>query len=192
MKLFMLVCMGLSLAVMGCSGEDTRVVTPDDKELSWPASQEILFDITSVNFAWGYRLTGYYVDCAGAVYRYDHSGEIWNPSAEPIPAAELLEKYSRERELVGKILIAELSAMFELVEAASAGPLDHPVDTGCRDFGVIVHYAYLYDTQVDAYRPVLLHQRGDWGQRNNAASAKILHDWLNEQLGLESPPDCEP
>jgi hypothetical protein len=192
MPAFLAMTLIILMASSGCTDADSPVTMPQAERLPWPQGQKALFDITRVNYAWGYHLSGYYIDTAGGIYSYDHSDEQWVPSTEPIPAAELFEKYSHKRELVGLVSLDSMAAVFKLVSVVSESELAERVDMGCRDFGSIVHYAYLYDPDDDTYAPILLYQRGDWGQRNKAEEARSLYDWINSVVGLDYDDTCGP
>ncbi len=157
-----------------------------------PAGQEVLFEVSHANQAWGYQLAGHYVDREGRIWQFDHSSEQWQAPASCIPAEALRDKLTRQQEQVGRVSPQELAKAVALVEAAAAGPLGEPIDTGCRDFGGMSYLAYTYDADEDCYAPVLLYLRGDWGRKNLAPAADKLRIWLDEILGFQGMSGCEP
>ncbi len=77
----------------GC-GHETRCA-PDAQDSGKP-----LFDVTWHNEAWGYQLSGWWVDDAGRLFRFDHGDARWASDADTLPEADLREKFARGRELV--------------------------------------------------------------------------------------------
>jgi hypothetical protein len=164
--------------------------TTDAGEPADPGAR--FFDVTWHNEAWGhYELSGWCVDGQGRLFRFDRGGSRWSGDADTIPAAEMLEKYARGRELVGQVTSAELAAMTALLPAAAAGPVSPQISTGCADFGTISYQVYTYLPQWHAYARVLLHQRGDVARRNAAPAAAAIHAWLVVLTGTDDAA-CEP
>lgn len=155
-------------------------------------TQEILFEVQHINFAWGYTLKGFYIDNEGNWYRYNHSDEQWRPSRyDAFSEEELLEKYSHSREFGGTIKYDTLLEKYNLIDSASKGELSVPVSR-CRDSGGTSYSAYVFDADSSLYKPVLLYLVGDWAQKNLSDSGRLLYELLRTIESDYSDPPCEP
>ncbi len=140
--------------------------------------QKFLFEVTYENYAWGFQLRGIYINNQGQVYQYDHSHEAWRPSnTELYTEEDLLQKFESNKEFVGTVDNQTLLEMYSQIKAASEGTLSEPVQR-CVDAGITSYIAYLFDSQSNLYKPILLYQTGDWAQKNLSESAKVLSEWL--------------
>lgn len=152
--------------------------------------QKYLFDVTHVNYAWGYTLRGFYIDSTGVVYSYDHSDQQWQPeSGDGYTEAELEEKYSHNRFEIGRVYRNILGDRFDMVDRAEEGPLSPRVNV-CYDFGGVSFVAYKYDANAGLYRPVTLYEAGDWARKNFAPEAEYLLQWLWEVNPDYADPPC--
>lgn len=155
---------------------------------------EFLFEVESVNFAWGARQAGAYVDREGVVwsYRVDaprpaeerEEREAWT-------AEELRAKYAQNRERIATVPPEEVARMAALVADAADGPLGEPVQR-CNDAGVVSFRAWRYDASSDLYRPVLLRAEGDRARANRSDAAETLVGWLRTTTGERGVPPCAP
>ncbi len=171
-------------AAMGCDG----TLAPDGGRVA-VTDQHYLFDVYYVNFAWGYRLQGAYIDNRGNVVTYDHSAAVWSPEDPEHPTeAELAEKYSANADTVAVVAPLTLRYQAFLIGGAGAGPLSDPVQTGF-DMGAWTKVAYRYDAAAERYERVLLDTAGDVTQTNLSPEASRLIRWLATTLGEVQPLD---
>ncbi|MCP4568493.1 MAG: hypothetical protein GY841_13025 [FCB group bacterium] len=148
--------------------------------------QKYLFDVTFINFAWGYTCRGFYIDNEGVVRSFDHSHEQWHPASdEGYTEAELADKYFYNNQQIGGVYKTILNAKFDLVDEAAEGPLSPRVNV-CYDAGGVSFKAYQYDAVAELYRPVLLYTAGSWAQKNFAPEAIALLEWL-QTYGYSNP-----
>jgi len=141
-------------------------------------SQAILFEISHVNNAWGYVCRGLYVDSQGYVYTYDHSDQYWNPGNNGFfMEQQLLEKYSHNSVLVDSVTLETLGEMYQQIKPAAEGALSERVNR-CNDAGGQLYTAYVVDSRVSKYYPVLVYEAGDWAQKNLSDAAAQLFAWL--------------
>lgn len=155
-----------------------------------PAGQEFLFEAAYVNYAWGRRINGYFVNRDGIVYSYNHDDADWRPKGDDsVTGDELREKYQNLQQ-VGQVDRQKLSQMAALIPLAGQGQLSDPVGR-CADFGEWQYLAYLYDADSDTYRLVLLYQAGDQARKNLSLSAEALYNWLFT-ITADKPGDCLP
>ena len=142
-----------------------------------PEKQMFLFEISTVNYAWGREIRGLYVDSQGGVYEYNRSDADWQPAdKDAYSEAELSDKFHKKQPKQ-TVEAATLARMQKLIEPASAGKLTPPAGR-CFDAGVTRYLAYSYDQRSQRYKPVLLYQAGDIAQKNLSESARTLYEWL--------------
>jgi hypothetical protein len=162
------------------STENDSSQVPDTPEDSVVSGQRILFEVSYINFAWGFQFYGYYVDSAGLVhkFRYASDDDPWQPSdPDQITEEDLMEKYSHNPAFVTELDADVVSQNVELISDAAQGHMSKRTHEFC-DFGSIVYTAYLYDDQDERYQPVTLLIYGDWTSRNQSQAAEMLVEWL--------------
>lgn len=142
--------------------------------------QKFIFQKEYINYAWGYQLNGWIIDTSGTIYSYNLPDQ-WNnfDSLSNISNSLLKENISYTKETIGEIDHAGLSEMLPLIEEASKGTLTDPVNE-MADAGTISFYCFVYDTQQETYKRILLNQTGDFSIKNNSVEANELYLWLKE------------
>ncbi|MBK8816334.1 MAG: hypothetical protein IPN42_12920 [Methylococcaceae bacterium] len=149
-----------------------------------PVNNEIIFDCFSINHAWGYQMSGFFIDGNGMVYRYKRQGTVWHPK----PVIGEKQRYYDKSDLLNKFTNKSLAAKVDSVIMQSKSKLIDLADTGAvshtkhkiADAGQNLCLAYRYDHSNTAYRPVALGSFGV-GQSsiiNSSAAAKTLLNWL--------------
>lgn len=177
----------LALGLLSCGTVDSDTAQNQAKPAEWvpPVEQEILFEVSYVNFAWGYTLGGFYVDRDGDIYEF-HRGyddERWQrDDPDRLTAQDLHRKYAIGRELVGTIDSATLDWMTNLIPGAQEGELTERISV-CRDFGGRSWVAYMLNESTGDYERVLLYAAGDWARRNRSGDAEALFEWLRSVAG---------
>lgn len=153
--------------------------------------QEYLFEFSHINFAWGFQMSGMYIDKKGNVYTYNHSHSPWKPSSESyLTEEDLQEKYAYKKEHLSSIDTSVLNKMHKLINSAGDGKILQSQNK-CFDMGSGMYTAYLFDSKTGQYNPVLLYQFGDRPQKNVSDEAKQLYEWLFEVFG-NKPEMCIP
>ena len=153
--------------------------------------QEFLFEYSHINHAWGFKMSGMYIDKNGNVYSYDHSHSPWKPSGDTLLTEnDLLEKYAHKKELLTSIDTSVLNKMYKLINSAGDGKILRS-QKKCFDMGSGTYTAYLFDSKTGQYKQVLLYQFGDRPQKNVSDEAKVLYEWLFEVFG-NKPEMCTP
>lgn len=174
----------LCLACANHSGSQPRqdAIAPSKPTTQRPVIvQEVLFEISRVNYATAYTLKGLVVNREGNVCEYDHSDQRWNYSfMQPLDEKFLLEKHERGKKQVGKIEQTILYRQYDLIADAAGGEISQAKDSGVRDYGAKVYLAYQYDRETGRYQPILLLQEGDLVRENASPSAHELVSWLKE------------
>ncbi len=153
--------------------------------------QEYLFEYSHINFAWGFQMSGMYIDKQGNIYSYNHSHSPWKPSKErSLTEIDLQNKFSHKNELVTSIDTSVLERMHKLISPAGDGETVKS-QKKCFDAGSSIYTAYLFDSKTGQYKPVLLYQSGDRPQKNVSDEARVLYEWLFEVFG-NKPKNCIP
>jgi len=154
----------------------------EDELRIWPehaVAGRYVFEVSYINFAWGYQHNGLFVDSTCGVYRYDYGpgDPVWMGGPDDTYSAEeLATKYSPGRTYVGRVDIEELLAMQALVEPASRGewaPGPQIPDLGTTSWG-----AYLFDPEAATHRYVALASDGGSPGTNLSDEARQLREWL--------------
>lgn len=149
-----------------------------------PQIGEFVFDCYDVNYAWGYRLSGFFIDRLGKVYRYRLSGTPWKPkllrqgSSLYYAAAELVSKFTNKT-LWTNIDATVMQDKIALIDNAATGAVTYRNMRGA-DQGRNVCIAYRYVANKNLYEQIEL---GSYGatqiQTANAApEAQALLQWL--------------
>lgn len=144
------------------------------------APGSLLFEVEYANAAWGPVFYGAYIDAEGGVYAYDLGERRWDPADdESFTGAELMEKYSRGRERLRTLAVAEVQQRYAAVADARQGELSD-LRGACADAGILRYSALVYDAATERYTRLLLHQKGDVAQTNFSPAARQLREWLDE------------
>jgi len=179
------VCSILLLPIAtACMNTATAVADP-------PQGQAFLFEVSYVNYAWGFAASGFHLDREGDVWRYTLEAPWPGADASSFTEEQLLEKYDAGRALLTQVEADRLRRMFALVDDAERGPLTDPVHR-CADAGTVEFIAWMYDSATARYKPVPLRQEGDWARDNRSAAARELVRWLKELVPGSGISGCEP
>jgi hypothetical protein len=178
--IFLVVMFGLSIG--GC--EVLNSPPPAAVEISFG---KVLFDCYYVNFAWGYTLSGYYIDQEGGVIRYDRGDDPWQPESlqtEPFvfSSADLEMKFKNQSR-VGEVASDLLQEKLALAGRAAAGEISQ--EQVAADAGWSGCVLYHYHPDLDGYSEIPLGAGGDFLIRNSAPEARELLGWLQ---GLDTAP----
>jgi hypothetical protein len=155
-----------------------------DKAASAPAPVPV-FDCFAMNSAWGFTLSGKFIDTEGNIFSYGRRGKAWlaTPVAEQdakyYAEADLQEKFDDARR-TGQVDAAALASNSALIDAAGAGKLTI-TDGGARDAGSSGCHAYVHDAARKRYRDIELGTDGgvsDMRTTNDAPEAQQLLKWL--------------
>ena len=153
--------------------------------------QKYLFEFSHINFAWGFQMSGIYINKDGNVYTYNHSHSPWKPAdVTSLTESDLQEKYAHKKEFVTTVTKSEINNMHNLIAPAGKGKLSQP-KKGCFDSGSGTYTAYLFDAQIHKYTPITLYQVGDMPKKNISVEARILYEWLFDVFGSK-PTMCIP
>ena len=156
------------------------------------ANGTTVFEVEYVNYAWVPTWRGFVIDSTGTINSYDRKGKAWQPGNADYPTrAELVGKYAVNSKPAGSVEVATFRAMEQRAGAAAAGPVSDPVNR-CADAGTITYSAWLYDSEQDAFRRVLLWREGDVAQLNQSAAGRAIADWLRSLQLVPGFGGCQP
>ena len=172
----------LALGSTGCAA----IFSPTAQPVSMNFGR-VVFDCYYVNFAWGYTMSGFYIDQEGAMFRYDRGEEPWLPDPlleEPyvVSAADLEAKFINSTP-IGDLDSTLLAEKMILAVQAAAGEISR--EQVAADAGWSGCVVYRYHTELDGYSEIILGAGGDFLIRNSAPQAQDLLSWLQ---GLDTAP----
>jgi hypothetical protein len=146
---------------------------------------EPLFDCYQVNFAWGFTLSGRFVDQHGAIWSYGGRDKAHLPTAtisqgkEYFKVADLQAKYVQPQQ-IGSVDAKTLAEKSALIAAAADGAIT--LESGkAFDAGSSSCHAYVKDETQQRYRDIEFGSDGgvsDTRITNVAPAAQELLTWL--------------
>jgi hypothetical protein len=147
--------------------------------------QEIVFERSYVNHAWGYSHSSLLIDRSGRIHAYSYRAvPNWNGEGWIFPDAN---GYISENGMNGnlektrlsetRIDSVELHRYVSLIASVTDG--DYSEHAQGADMGASTNTCFLYDDKTRTYKSIDLGQRGDWVRINNSAAAKTIDAWLN-------------
>lgn len=152
---------------------------------SAPESEEDLvgryvFEVYEENYSWGHTLKGFYIDHAGNVLVYDHSGDRWVPTPSRtgrVTDVDLAEKFESGKKILnlGSGTVLEKA---KLIDSAARGAIQKYAQA--RDRGRFAYVGYMYDPDRRDYRTITLGADGDWLETNPTPAAQELLTWLKD------------
>jgi|GEM_PF-1827060 len=151
-----------------------------------------LFEWYYVNFAWGYKLYGMYIDKWGDIYsyRYPAGSSPWYPASfDSLTEAELRAKYDSTPTFVGRVDLATLKSMRALIPGAATGTMSDPY-CQCKDGGGTEYLAYVYSPKTKYYKRVILYETGNCARKNLSDEADSLYHTIRKALGFTGPEHC--
>lgn len=128
--------------------------------------QGCFFDVSYINFAWGFQHSGIVIDQDGSVLH-------WDLSKQHTPKAGLTEKIAHAV-LVGRLPQAEMRALCELLASVEPAPLE--VVGEMRDGGGIKYVGYTRRGR--GWETVVLANHGAELKRHPSVAAQQLVEWL--------------
>jgi hypothetical protein len=141
-------------------------------------NQEILFEVTYMNNAWGYQHNGFMVDSAGIVWTYNLPKD-WNfvdadGFITAIAMKENLNKLSQTTMTVNKDTLLKY---YNKLTGATHGEITKP-KTEMYDAGSTLYSGYIYDSRTERYQKILIKQFGDVYIENKSKEANDIYNWL--------------
>ena len=170
---WLMVLLLLLLTRCGKSDVDPCHCLPDQGQPVW-------FQYRYVNHAWGYQDHGWLIDGSGRVRYFEYPSDFRTPDSTGYLSREDLEhNLAQTDSLITTIGQEELEAHTALIPAAAAGEIGERTHRA-YDAGTSTLACYLYNSEKDAYRYILLGISGDWEQFNLSEEAGDLVEWLRQ------------
>lgn len=159
----------------------------DSAKKSGLLDQEVYFEVTYKNKAWGNRHEGFIVDKSGEVKAYKNP-ENWNEAHDNkgiLTATQMKENIDKTVVTKVKVDAVKLKAFTDKIPNITATDFTKRIAIG-NDLGQTIYYAYTYDSSTNTYLPILLSETGDWKSENKDIRAIEITKWLTDiQISLE-------
>lgn len=140
--------------------------------------QKIVFEFERINHAWGEEHFGWLIDSLGNIHCYNLPEQwIACDSLGSIAASDLKTNLNKTDSICYVIDKSELKSKFSLIENASKGMISDP-KFNRFDAGSFSFYGFIFNSEKQLYKRVLLKQFGDFILENNTVEAKELSNWL--------------
>lgn len=142
------------------------------------AHQLILFQIEYINHAWGFSHNGLLIDSSGVATFFEYP-QNWNypDSAGYLSESAMEDNINQLDTISSTIDKSEMLRYFSKLEKISKGELVIPAyrafDAGKTDFS-----GFLYDSNKQQYKHVLIKRVGDFPIDNNSPEAEEVYHWL--------------
>lgn len=154
------------------------------------AVADVHFELEYTNFAWQPSWRGVVVHADGSVVGYDLGGQPWEHAEREYVTRDQLEQKWAQRAQERPAAPADAAAtMAARASAAAGGSLTEPQNR-CADACTLTYTAYLFDAERGSYRRIVLRREGDVVQRNSAAAARQIADWLSSLELVYVPAGC--
>jgi hypothetical protein len=140
--------------------------------------QEILFQFDYINYAWGYRHNGFYVDSEGKILTYDNPQE-WNFPDDDFTLTESQLHKNLENCLYSgkKIPASELRKYADYIKNISSSKVS-ALKNVAADAGSIQYICYQFSGVPPAYKGCLIKMEGDFTCENLNFYSKRVSAWL--------------
>lgn len=147
---------------------------------SYPnANQLILFQVESINNAWGFSHHGILIDSSGNVRHFNYPKNWHSPDSSGYISKDAMKDNIAQLDTPDYTINKDiLLKYFYKVEGASSGQLYKPNNIFKFDAGITTFSGFLYDSQSEKYKQVLIRQDGDLIIANDSKEAVELFDWL--------------
>jgi hypothetical protein len=149
------------------------------------AGQRILFQVEYINHAWGFDHRGIVIDSSGNV-GYFKFPESWHSpdTASWISGSEMNDNLTQLDTVCCTLDKNTVLKYFSMLENVSEGQLSKPYNT-MFDAGETTYSGYLYDSNTNKYKHVLVKRVGDWSIDNYSPEAEDVYTWLlNTQIDV--------
>lgn len=154
------------------------LVNCSDDEVLNPGEQQVFFQVSHTNEAWGEQNKGFLIDRDGQVRLYDNP-DTWNPVdvRSGLTRQQMTENLASTAIASRKINAGDLRSYFLAIAAIKEENFTPRRNQG-NDRGTTYYYAFVYDAKQEIYQPVLLAEAGDWETHNQDESAMKITSWL--------------
>jgi hypothetical protein len=167
-KGFFVLCV---LFLMSCKKQEVNDTFPN-------AHQLILFQVEYINYAWGFSHSGFLIDSSGIVTTFKYPKNWHHADSTGYISVSDMENNIRQLDTITfTISKNELLKNFSMLEKISKGKLIKPpyraFDAGTTDFS-----GFLFDSNKQQYKHILIKRVGDCPIENNSPEAEEVFQWL--------------
>lgn len=149
---------------------------PDEAPV--PEEQEVLFEVYSINFAWGKQHGGFIIDKNGSIRVFTNPAK-WNfPNKDnELSAEEMAENLNNSAISSTSIPVQEVREYASKIYTVDPNKLSERVSEGA-DRGARVVLMNRYSPSSKTYQQIILSETGDWNAENSDRYAKQIREWL--------------
>lgn len=176
MKIKLLKCAAVLLlsffAFVGC----------DEGTVEGSTEQQIYFEVSYTNSAWGKQFKGFIIDRDGQIRLYENPAK-WNQvnGKNGLTLGQIKENILNTTRASTSIPAADLKNYISKSITIGDSAFSKPVSGGA-DRGITSFYVYHYDKETQVYKSVLINQTGDIETFNKDKSAVEVSTWLSTVL----------
>jgi hypothetical protein len=152
---------------------------------------DIVFEVESTNFAWGYQQSGRYITANGDVVGFripaDRAHFLQGASADGLYRTDALAaKFENQSRALWTLPPASIEHAKTLaLELAHLPPGEMTRHEKLYDAGETVYVVYVATGAKDRYRRIVLTERGDYDSDNAAPQAAQLRHWLDQNASYQ-------
>lgn len=141
-------------------------------------TQEVLFEVSYINFAWGEQASVFYVKSDGTVKYHNGKPKYFSENSKgQLTEVELKENLALASTTKKQIATTELDKYSALIANLKEESFSKKTQVGA-DMGAYTYKAYQFSETEKVYRAIKLAEEGDWTSYNLDPNAKILTEWL--------------
>ena len=149
---------------------------PDEAPV--PEEQEVLFEVYSINFAWGKQHGGFIIDKNGSIKVFKNPAKRNFPNKDnELSAEEMAENLNNSALSSTSIPVQEVREYASKIYTVDPNKLSERVSEGA-DRGASVVLMYRYSPSSKTYQQIILSETGDWNAENSDRHAKQIKEWL--------------
>jgi len=160
----------------------TSLTSCNEDNIQLSTDQDIFFEVSHINYAWGKQFKGFIVEKDGKIRTYTNPVK-WNAANETagLSLTQVQENISNTVVSPASISMDELKTYTSKINLITGSEFSKP-QSGGADRGITSFYAYRFDLEKQIYIPVLLSQTGDMETYNKDKSAIEISAWLSGLL----------
>jgi hypothetical protein len=176
---FILMLLSFSIPLLHAQQE----ITSEDNVLP-----QFVFEVSHINYAWGYQYHGLYIDNKGDIYSFSDKRDMRLGEPDRLTEKVMQESHLQNNQLVGQVNAGDLYKKYDLSKTLKSE--NFSTVSRCADFGA--HQYIVYRKKGGQYTPIVLYQAGDMAGKDPTAEAQELFHWLVDVTGEHPNDDCAP
>ena len=162
---------GLVFLSLTCEKEEA-IVAPKAN------SQEVLFEVSYINFAWGEQASVFYVKSDGTVKLQNGKPRYLSDELKgQLTEVQIKENLALATSTKKQIATTELTKYSALIGDLKKESFSKRIQNGA-DMGAYTYTAYQFSETEKVYNAIKLAEEGDWSSYNLDPNAKVITAWL--------------